>query len=81
LAIRLIYAHDQRDSYLRYNHVNRNVYGALLTYELTPDLSLNAGYTRQENNARGVLWGSLPLLYTNGTRVSYPASASTSAPW
>ena len=81
LAVRLIFAHDQRDSYLRYNHVNRNVYGALLSYEITPELSLNAGYTRQENNARGVLWGSLPLLYTNGTRVNYPVSASTSAPW
>lgn len=81
LALRLIYAHDQRDSYLRYNHVNRNVYGALVSYEFTPRLTLNAGYTRQENNARGVLWGSLPLLYTNGTRVSYPVSASTSAPW
>lgn len=81
LAIRLIYAHDQRDSYLRYNHVNRNVYGALLSYDLTPELTINTGYTRQENNARGVLWGSLPLLYTNGARVSYDVSASPSAPW
>lgn len=81
LAIRLIYAHDQRDSYLRYNHVNRNVYGALLSYDLTSELTINAGYTRQDNNARGVLWGSLPLLYTNGSRVAYDVSASPSAPW
>jgi len=81
LSLRLIYAHDQRDSYLRYNHVNRNVLGLLAAYEITPQLSLNAGYTYQDNDARGVLWGSLPLLYTNGTRVSYPVSASTSAPW
>src|SRR3546814_5326337 len=36
---------------------------------------------RQENDADGVLWGALPLLYSNGERVEYPSSASTAAPW
>ncbi len=81
VAARLIFAHEDRDSYLDYNHVDRNVYGALLSWKVTPDLTATVGYSRQENKADGVLWGALPLTYTDGTRIDYPVSASTSADW
>ena len=81
LSARLIFAHEDRDSYLRYNHVDRNVYGAMLEWDVTPQLKATAGYTRQDNDADGVLWGALPLLDDNGDRVAYPRSASTSADW
>jgi outer membrane receptor for ferric coprogen and ferric-rhodotorulic acid len=81
VAARLVYAHEERDSYLDYNHVNRDVYGAIVSWRATPHLTLTAGYTRQENDADGVLWGALPLTYSDGTRIDYPVSASTSADW
>ena len=81
VAARLVYAHEERDSHLDYNHVNRDVYGAILSWKATPNLTLTAGYTRQENNADGVMWGALPLSYSDGTRIDYPVSASTSADW
>jgi len=81
LSARLIYAHDEGDSYLRYNHVNRDVYGAIVAWDIVPNLTATVGYTRQENDADGVLWGALPLLYSDGTRVDYPVSASTSTDW
>ncbi|MBC9032205.1 TonB-dependent siderophore receptor [Sphingomonas sp. JC676] len=81
VAARLIFAHEDRDSYLDYNHVNRNVYGALLSWKITPGITATVGYSRQENHADGVLWGALPLTYTDGTRIDYPVSASTSADW
>lgn len=81
VAARLIFAHEDRDSHLDYNHVDRNVYGALLSWNVTPDLTATIGYSRQENRADGVLWGALPLTYTDGTRIDYPVSASTSADW
>lgn len=79
---RAIFAHEDRDSYLDYNHVNRNVYGALLSWDVTPKLKATIGYSRQQNDARGVMWGALPLSYSDGTQISaYPVSASTSADW
>lgn len=78
---RLIFAHEDRDSYLDYNHVNRDVYGALLSWDVTPRLKATVGYTRQDNRADGVLWGSLPLTYSDGSRIDYARSASTSADW
>ena len=81
LKARLIFAHEDRDSYIDFNHVDRNVYGAIVSWDVTPRLTATVGYTRQDNDADGVLWGALPLSYSDGTRVDYPRSASTSADW
>ncbi|OAN66634.1 TonB-dependent siderophore receptor [Sphingomonas sp. TDK1] len=81
LAVRGIYAHEQRDSHLDYNHVNRNVYGLIAAWKVTPQLTATVGYSRQENDADGVLWGALPLVYTDGSRIPYARSDTTSAPW
>ncbi|MHA6721116.1 TonB-dependent siderophore receptor [Sphingomonas sp. RS6] len=81
VAVRAIYAHEDRDSYLDYNHVTRNVYGLIARWNVTPQLTATVGYSRQENNADGVLWGALPLTYSDGSRIPYARSASTSAPW
>lgn len=81
VAARLVYAHEERDSWLDYNHINRDVLGGIVSWKVTPELTATAGYTRQENNANGVLWGALPLTYTDGTRIDYPVSATTSADW
>jgi len=73
LAARFIYAHEDHDGYLDHNHVNRDVYGAILRWQVTPDLRATIGYTRQENDADGVLWGAVPLVFTDGTRIDLPA--------
>lgn len=80
-AVRAIYAHENRDSHLAYNHVNRNVAGLIASWKVTPQLTATAGYSRQENDARGVLWGALPLTYGDGSRIPYARSATTAAPW
>lgn len=81
LSGRLIYANEDRDSYLDYYGVNRNVYGALLAWDATPSLTATVGWSMQDNRARGNNWGALPLVYSDGTRIKYPTSASTAADW
>ncbi|MBB3879694.1 TonB-dependent siderophore receptor [Sphingomonas pseudosanguinis] len=81
LRARVIGAHEERDSYLDYNHVNRDVMAGLLASDVTPALTATLGYSRQDNRSRGVLWGALPLTYSDGTRIDYARSASTSADW
>lgn len=78
---RLIYANEDKGSYLDHYHVNRNVYSGLMAWDVTPKLTATAGYSLQDNRSRGVLWGALPLNYLDGTLVDYPRSASTSADW
>lgn len=81
VAVRMTYAHQERDSHLDYNRNNRDVMGGMISWQATPQLKLTAGYSRQENNSDGVLWGALPLVDSEGARIAYPRSASTSADW
>lgn len=61
IQARIIAAHEDTDSYLDYYHVNRNVVGGLLSWDVAPPLKATVGYSRQQNNAQGNLWGALPL--------------------
>ncbi len=81
LRLRAIAAHEERGSYLDYNHVNRDVVGALAAWDVTPRLTATVGYSMQDNRSDGVLWGALPLVYSDGSRIDYARSASTSADW
>jgi outer membrane receptor for ferric coprogen and ferric-rhodotorulic acid len=78
---RLVYSNTDKDSYLDRYHVNRNVVYGVLSWDIAPDLTATAGYSWQDNRSRGVLWGALPLTYSDGVRIDYPVSASTSADW
>lgn len=81
IRARIIGAHEERGSYLDYNHTNRDVGALLLAADLTPRLTATIGYSRQDNRARGVMWGALPLVFSDGTRIPYRRSVSTAAPW
>ncbi|ATQ41974.1 TonB-dependent siderophore receptor [Caulobacter mirabilis] len=78
---RLVYANEDRDSYLDHYHVNRHVFYGVLSWDVSSDLNVSGGAWRQDNQANGVLWGALPLTYANGARIPYDRSASTSADW
>jgi outer membrane receptor for ferric coprogen and ferric-rhodotorulic acid len=81
IRARVIGAHEERDSWLDYDHTNRDVGAALLAIDLAPDLTATVGYSRQDNRASGNLWGALPLVFSDDARIPYKRSASTSAPW
>ena len=78
---RLIYANEDKGSYLDHYHTNRNVISGLGSWEPTQNLSISLGYALQDHRARGVLWGALPLTYADGGRIAYDKGASTSADW
>ena len=69
------------DSHLRDYTSDRYAGQLVLAGEITPTLSLAMGYSHQQNNADNVLWGALPLLFTDGTPTDYPAGTSTTQDW
>ena len=78
---RLVAAGEKSDSYLDHYRSNRNVIYGVAAWDVTSDLTLTAGYTRNESRDKGVLWGALPLDFSDGTTIDYPTSASSSADW
>lgn len=78
---RLIAAHDAGDSYLNYNSHERNALAGLLAFDINERLTATLGYALNDNRSNGVLWGALPLQYSDGTFIDHDESASTSADW
>ncbi|GLS05585.1 ferric-rhodotorulic acid/ferric-coprogen receptor FhuE [Chitiniphilus shinanonensis] len=49
--------------------------------DLGPSTLLSAGYSWQENEPEGSMWGGLPVFYADGSRTHWDRSKSTSADW
>ena len=80
-AVRVMAAHEETDSYLDKYHVNRQVFGVVAAGQLTPDLTLTAGYHRQQNDSTAATWASLTLIYSDGTFIPYNRSSNPAPPW
>ena len=80
-AGRLVAAGQEGDSYLDlYSHDRNVVYGAI-EGQVGARGTVMFGYTQQDSKSDGVLWGALPMLYTDGSQTSFPVSTSTSMDW
>ncbi|MCE7797122.1 TonB-dependent siderophore receptor [Sphingobium sufflavum] len=72
---------DDSDSYLDRYHLRRWTGYGIVEADLGPDTTLTVGYGHQDHQSRGAMWGSLPLYYTDGTRIDLPVSANTGPSW
>ena len=59
---------------------NQTVY-ATVEADLTPNTLLSAGYSRQETDPKGPMWGGLPYWYADGSKTNWDRSKTTAADW
>ncbi|MEE4452175.1 TonB-dependent siderophore receptor [Novosphingobium resinovorum] len=80
-GIRVYGAHEEGDSYLdKYSH-NRDLIGAVVSGRLTPELTLTAGYSLQEQMSRASSWVGLYFYDTDGNRIDYDRSENSAPSW
>ena len=78
---RFVAVDQATNSYLdRYSHKKYVVYG-VVEADLGNATTATLGYSQQRNEAKGVMWGALPLYFTDGTATNYDRSTSTAADW
>ena len=78
---RLVMAHQNKDSYLdRYSNERNVVYG-VIEADITDNSNVALGHTYHQNDSSGNNWGSLPLLYADGSKRDYKRSDSTAPDW
>jgi len=78
---RLVVANQNRNSYLdRYSN-ERNVAYGVIEADLSESTNLAIGHTYQKNDSSGNNFGSLPLLYSDGTKRHYKVSDSPATDW
>lgn len=78
---RLVAANQTSNSYLDRYSTERNVLSGVLEFDLSDQTLLTVGHTYQKHNTDGNMWGSLPLLNSNGSKRSYNRSASSAPDW
>lgn len=78
---RLVAAHQTKDSYLDNYSKERNVVYGVIEADLTENTTLALGHTYHQNDSSGNNWGSLPLLYADGSKRHYNVSDSTAPDW
>lgn len=78
---RLVLAHQEKNSYLDRYSSERDVAYGIIEADLSEDTSLAIGHTYQRNDASSNMFGGLNLLYSDGSKRPYKASASTAPEW
>jgi outer membrane receptor for ferric coprogen and ferric-rhodotorulic acid len=78
---RLVVVDEDTDSYLdRYSQADQLGYG-IIEADIGDSTLITLGHIHDDSDATGVLWGALPLVYSDGSFTNYDVSASTSPDW
>jgi len=80
-AGRAIVAYEDGDSHLESYQNERLIFSALVDGQIGDNATLTLGYTQQNNDSDGVLWGALPMLDANGNQTDFDVSSSTTMDW
>jgi len=78
---RLVGAYQNRNSYLDRYSTERNVVYGVIEADLSDSTSVAIGHTYHKNDSSGNNFGSLPLLYTDGSKRHYKVSDSPATDW
>lgn len=78
---RLVVVREDSESYLDRNENQTNVIYGVTEFDLGEQTLLTVGHSYDKSDASGVLWGALPLLYSDGTRTDYDVSTSNAPDW
>jgi len=78
---RLVVAKEDSESYLdRHQDQTDLIYG-VVEVDLTEQTLLTLGHSYNKSASDGVMWGALPLLYSDGTATDYDVATSTAPDW
>lgn len=78
---RFVGEYSDGESWIDYLKNRNHTLYATISADLSPTTLLQAGYSHQDLNARGPMWGSLPYWYTDGTLTNWDRSKTTAADW
>jgi len=78
---RVVYANENKNSYLDRYSREKNLFHAVVEADLNDSTLFTLGHTLQKSDANSPMWGALPLAYTDGSKTDFSRSTSTSSDW
>lgn len=80
-AARVVGVYDDTDSWLNLNHKRRKALYGIVDGQLGDRTTLAAGYTHQDSESKGVMWGAIPLQYNSGVQTDFDVSSTITQAW
>lgn len=80
-GLRVVGAHEQRDSHMINYDLKRDLFGAIVAGPITSNVKAAAGYTQQKNVTNGSGWGSVTHHYADGTPINHDRSMNFAPDW
>ncbi|RDY67368.1 TonB-dependent siderophore receptor [Lysobacter soli] len=80
-AGRFVAAHQEGDSWLRDKQDQRDFVYGVVDGQVGENGTLTLGYSWQQAQTDGNMWGALAFMYSDGTQAEWPRSASTTQDW
>lgn len=78
---RVVGEYEQSDSWVDLMKSKSQTGYATIEADLTPRTTLSAGFSRQETDPKGPMWGGLPFWYTDGSQTNWDRSKTSAAGW
>ena len=78
---RLVVATEDTESYLDRLEESTNLFYGVLEFDLSDKTLFTIGHSYDLNAADGILWGALPLIYSDGRATDYDVSTSSAPDW
>lgn len=80
-AARIVAAREEGDSWLRSNSKERTFLYGVVDGQVGQNGMLTLGYSNQQDNSKGVMWGALSFGNNDGSQASWKRNASTTQDW
>jgi outer membrane receptor for ferric coprogen and ferric-rhodotorulic acid len=80
-AARIAAVAQESGSYLDGLNDDRTYFSGVIDGQLTDNSTLAFGASYQDANSDGVMWGGLPLAYSDGTQADFDVSTSPTQDW
>lgn len=78
---RVVGEYQQKNSWVDSMTSKNQTFYATVEADLTPATLLSLGFSRQETDPKGPMWGGLPYWYTDGSLTNWDRSKTTAASW
>ncbi|MHA4869141.1 TonB-dependent siderophore receptor [Duganella sp. PWIR1] len=78
---RVVGEYSEGDSWVNLLTSKSKTVYATVEADLTPKTVLAVGFSRQETDPTGSMWGGLPFWYTNGALTNWDVSKTSAAGW
>jgi len=78
---RVVGEYQRADSWVDLLKSKSHTFYGTVEADLARRTVLSAGYSRQENDPKGPMWGGLPYWYTDGSKTNWDVSKTSAADW